>query len=295
MTAPQLASAVTLSFFKPSPALQPFITSIYLTKIDLPAGERVTDWMLPEWPNLRMAPKGDGLAAIGSEALRSTRRIMAAGPSSYATRIEIGSADVWGVGMLPLGWSRFVGLPAAAYADRFSDGESDPAWAALAPLFEITSASDVSAQEKAEQCDALLCEQLGKRPPAENEAIIRLAHRTLIDEELATVSDLAERLAMSPRTLERFCLRVFGFPPKLLLRRQRFSRSLGQFLLNPRLSWTDTLDERYFDQPHFVRDFKRFMGMSPSGYAAQDHPILRAAAHARNLAVGGAVQALHQP
>ena len=27
------------------------------------------------------------------------------------------------------------------------------------------------------------------------------------------------------------------------------------------------------DQAHFVRDFKRFMGMSPSRYAALDHPV----------------------
>ena len=81
----------------------------------------------------------------------------------------------------------------------------------------------------------------------------------------------------------------------LLLRRQRFLRSLAQFMLDPSLTWIKTLDWHYVDQAHFVRDFKRFMTMSPSTYAALDHPVLRSAARARAVAAGAAVQALHQP
>jgi hypothetical protein len=80
-----------------------------------------------------------------------------------------------------------------------------------------------------------------------------------------------------------------------LLRRQRFLRSLAQFMLDPTLTWISTLDWHYVDQAHFVRDFKRFMSMSPSSYAARDHPVLRAAAQARTAAAGAAVQALHKP
>jgi hypothetical protein len=37
------------------------------------------------------------------------------------------------------------------------------------------------------------------------------------------------------------------------------------------------------------------MAMSPSRYAAVEHPVLRAAAQARNASAGAAVQALHRP
>ena len=51
----------------------------------------------------------------------------------------------------------------------------------------------------------------------------------------------------------------------------------------------------YHDQAHFVRDFKRFMLMSPSEYASRPHPVLAAAAHARLAVAGQAMQVLHEP
>ena len=106
---------------------------------------------------------------------------------------------------------------------------------------------------------------------------------------------MAERLGISSRSLERLSLKAFGFSPKLLLRRQRFLRSLAQFTLDPSLTWIRTLDFHYVDQVHFVRDFRRFMGMSPRSYGALDHPLMRAAVHGRTAAAGAAVQALHRP
>ena len=289
------AARVQLSFFLPSPALQPYISSFYLTEIDLPPGQRITDWMLPEWASLRMSREGDCMAAIGSDPERTTGQMMATGPTSMATRITIGKARVWGVGILPPGWGRFIATPAAAHADRFCDGGSDPAWAALAPMLELAFDGDPAPAEAAARMDRYLLDQLASRPAGEDEPRIRAAHRWLVSEQIGTVAEFAALLDLSPRTLERFCLRAFGFPPKLLLRRQRFSRSLGQFLLNPGMTWLETLDQHYVDQAHFVRDFRRFMGMNPSTYAAADHPLLRATAGARAAAVGGAVQALHQP
>ncbi|WP_418251669.1 helix-turn-helix domain-containing protein [Erythrobacter litoralis] len=100
---------------------------------------------------------------------------------------------------------------------------------------------------------------------------------------------------MNVRSLERLTRRAFGFTPKLLLRRQRFLRSLAQFVLDPSLKWLDALDCQYHDQAHFVRDVKRFMGMNPSEYARLDKPFLAAAARARMEIAGEAVQGLHRP
>jgi hypothetical protein len=72
-------------------------------------------------------------------------------------------------------------------------------------------------------------------------------------------------------------------------------RSLAQYMLDPSLRWIGAIDAHYHDQAQFVRDFHRFMGMSPSEYAARPHPILDAVMHARAAAAGAAVQALHPP
>lgn len=55
------------------------------------------------------------------------------------------------------------------------------------------------------------------------------------------------------------------------------------------------MDHHYHDQAQFVRDFHKFMGLSPREYAARPHPILDAMIRARAETTGAAVQALHPP
>jgi AraC-like DNA-binding protein len=207
----------------------------------------------------------------------------------------MGPIRVWGVGILPLGWARLFDARAADYADRSVDGQADPAFVRLAPLADRLFGSTPDPRGEADRIDAHLCSMLADLDSGDDEDRIRMAHAALLDDEIMSVSDLSERLGMSSRTLERFSLRTFGFSPKLLLRRQRFLRSLAQFMLDPSMTWISTLDWHYVDQAHFVRDFKRFMAMAPSFYAAQDHPVMSAAAKARAAAAGAAVQALHRP
>lgn len=127
------------------------------------------------------------------------------------------------------------------------------------------------------------------------EAAILEVHAALVDPDTLTVTDIAARVGMTVRSLERLSRRAFGFPPKLLLRRQRYLRSLARFMMDPSRNWLGMLDCTYLDQSHFVRDFRRFMGMSPSEYARAPKPLLTAAAQARMAAASQAVQGLHAP
>lgn len=110
-----------------------------------------------------------------------------------------------------------------------------------------------------------------------------------------SVASLAQAVGVSTRTLERFSRRHFGFNPQLLLRRQRFLRSLASFMVDPTMKWIETLDSHYHDQAHFVRDFRRFMGMTPSDYAVLHRPIAMTAVRARRAARAAAMQVLHPP
>ncbi|MBS0482118.1 MAG: helix-turn-helix domain-containing protein [Proteobacteria bacterium] len=293
---PQIAGdAVTVRFFLPSPALAPFVSAYYLTEVNVPAGTVVEDFLHPEWGNVRFARNESWQAAVGQQPLRPAPQLIASGPSSYSSHFVTGTARMWGVGILPLGWARFFDLAASDLADDFCDAAATPAFTGLAGLPDATFGNAPDPAAEAARIDAFMLAYLAARPPHPDEDRIRAAHAALIDRDIASVADLAGRLATSPRSLERLSLRAFGFSPKLLLRRQRFLRSLAQFMLDPSLRWISTLDWQYVDQAHFVRDFKRFMGMSPSAYGALDHPVLRAAARARAATVGEAVQALHHP
>jgi AraC-like DNA-binding protein len=295
MNGQNLADAVTVRFFMPSPAVAPYISTYYLTDFAVAEGEQVEDWLHPEWANLRIWDRDASQVAVGAGPLCPAPQMIATGPTSLTGHFIAGRARVWGIGILPQGWARLVDASAAQFSDRVCDGRSEPAFAQFAPLFgQVFGAAPDPAAEAA-RIDAYFCELLGRRPPHDDEPKIRAAHAALMDDNIASVGDLSERLGISPRSLERLSLRAFGFSPKLLLRRQRFLRSLAQFMLDPSLTWIKTLDWHYVDQAHFVRDFRRFMTMSPSAYAAHDHPVLRSAARARSVAMGAAVQALHRP
>ena len=198
---------------------------------------------------------------------------------------------------MPLGWAQFFDAEAADYADRIVDGQADPAFAPLHPLTNLlTQRFDTGTADFDEEVKAIedhLRPLLHRSVPSA-QAITAL-NTAMINPDIASAGDLADAVGMTVRSLERLSNRVFGFPPKLLLRRQRFLRSLSQFMLDPSLKWMNAMDEQYHDQAHFIRDFKRFMGMTPRSYAKLEKPMLMAAARARMEIAGQAVQGLHDP
>ncbi|WEK45647.1 MAG: helix-turn-helix domain-containing protein [Candidatus Andeanibacterium colombiense] len=282
---------VRIRFFLPSAELAPYVSTYYLTEASQADGV-IEDYLHPEWANLRVVADGAIFASIGGADTQRTPGFVATGPTSVATRFGLAPGRYWGIGLLPAGWARFVDAAASVHADRFGDAAADPAFAAFRALPGIIEGADGVAGEAA-AIEAFM-QTLLARPEIEEPRILAL-HRALVGGEVETVAALAQGMGISARSLERLANQVFGFPPKLLLRRQRFLRCLAQFMLDPSLKWLNTLDWHYHDQAHFTRDFRRFMTMSPREYAKRDHPVLRAAAIGRSQATGQAVQGLHDP
>ncbi|ABC64859.1 helix-turn-helix domain-containing protein [Erythrobacter litoralis] len=292
-TVEQDAPAIRIRFVMPGPELAPFVTTLYHMHIGTGVTGPLEDWLHPEWGNMRFND-GDVLqAGVGEEPLRKVPRVVMTGPTSLCTRFRVRPGRFWGVGLLPLGWATFCDGDAAAYRDRFCDGQADPAFTALAAVGDGLLDKEPDVEREAAVLQERLRGLLVRKVAGEDR--IRKVNTALVDPEVTNVADLADHTAMTTRTLERLCGRVFGFPPKLLLRRQRFLRSLARYMMDPSMSWIDSLDCSYHDQAHFVRDFHRFMTMSPSAYAALEHPILMAAMRGRMEAAGQAMQALHEP
>jgi len=292
-----MGPSITLRFAMPRAELRAFVTTYYHVEVRCSEREPVVeDYLHPEWANLRFISAGTCESAIGGEVLTAVPAFAVTGPTSRPARFRFGTGRMWGIGLMPAGWAALIATPAGDYADRFVDGLADRAFAPFHPLARALAASEDYAESLA------LVEAHMERVFAGSGASrarfagpIRAISTALVDPDLATVAGLAERVGMNVRSLERLTRRAFGFPPKLLLRRQRFLRSLAQFMLDPSLKWLDALDGQYHDQAHFVRDFKRFMGMNPSEYAKLEKPFLVAAARARMEIAGEAVQGLHAP
>ncbi len=284
---------VKVRFFATDPALSPYISTIYLTEVDTTVGKEVSDYLHPEWANIRFVRDGPLKGAIGTQAKSVMPNIIAVGPTSYSTFFSCTKMYTWGIGLLPLGWVKLVQAPASKFADRFTDGAIEPAFSKFAPLYDkLFGGEALDVRQEAAIINSFLVDMLADAPV--DDIAVMHAQEAISDPSFATVSDLADRMAMSGRTLERLCCRAFGFPPKLLLRRQRFLRTLSQVMLDPSMRWIASLDAQYHDQAHFTRDFNRFMGMSASEYKKLPHPILGAAVFGRMAAVGAPMQALHR-
>jgi AraC-like DNA-binding protein len=284
-------AGIRLQIVTPPRDLAPYITAFYRTEAHV--GLPVEDWLPPEWANLRVGKGEVYEAGIGEASLQQVPVAVLSGPTSRVTRLRIAGGIFWGAGLLPLGWAKFIGAPASDFTDRFRDAAGHPALAPLQSLIERLADAPDDMDRNLALLTATFRALLAK-PMREHEAIVR-THAAILSDRFTTVAALAEHLGTSTRTLERFTRRHFGFAPKLLLRRQRFLRSLARFMVDPSLKWIDSLDSQYHDQAQFVREFKHFMLMRPRDYAAMEHPIALTAVRARRMALGDAMQVLHPP
>lgn len=288
------ACEVQVRFYPPPEPLRGYFTTFYRVELIGPPEAVVSDCLHPEWSGMRIYTAGDMPSAHGVDGQHlAGTRFCVTGPSSTAVRFDIGPTRMWGLGMTPLGWVQFISASAHDYADALVDGYVDPAFAQFRPLADGLLAADGDAARQLELMGAFFLERLG--PPVSDRERILALHEALVDPDIRNVAGLVATTGISQRTLERLCQRAFGFSPKLMLRRQRFMRSLAQFVLDPSLKWIGAIDGHYHDQAQFVRDFHQFMGMSPRQYAAMPKPVLGAIMAERARFGGNPVQTLDRP
>ncbi len=78
------------------------------------------------------------------------------------------------------------------------------------------------------------------------------------------IEEIASLSCLSLRQFERVCKQRIGLPPKLFARIIRFSKAYRLRENFPLISWTSIAHEcGYFDQMHFIRDFKQFARVAP--------------------------------
>lgn len=284
---------IAVTFHEPPDDLARYFTTFYYVECRTLVDDSVVDSLHPEWAGIRMFAGGYPDCQIDGKERVSGSDLMITGPSSHSLQFTTRDTRMWGVGLLPLGWATFVNQPADAFANTVRDGRKSPEFGQFTDLADRVLADDGQEHKQLASIIDFFRDpgfRAGKEDPR-----IGAIHAALIEPELPNVSGLADRCGLNQRTLERLCRKHFGFPPKLLLRRQRFMRSIAQFMLDPSMGWIGALDSLYFDQSHFVRDCQDFLGMSPSEYAATDHPVIAGFMRERMRAHGSAVQTLDDP
>jgi AraC-like DNA-binding protein len=104
-----------------------------------------------------------------------------------------------------------------------------------------------------------------ERHPAVNfalKAFCRAPQRSIVD--------VTERIGLSSRRFIEVFRREVGLTPKLFCRVQRFQQIVHFLKAGQPVDWTDmALACGYFDQAHFIHDFRAFSGLTPTAYLSQ--------------------------
>lgn len=265
--------SVSVRVFVPPPTLQAFVTFYYFVEAFGP----LTDFLYPEWGNVRLAIEGDWRVINDPRdaAVRHDRVLF--GPTDRCGQIVTNGGKTVGFGLTPLGWNRLIGSDAGAMANRVReiDGELG------ADLIEMQAAFKADGDDDAAgvaRLNGALLARLAHCAP--NEPLVLAADR-ILRRRPPSVPIFAAEVGVPPRTLHRLCLRAFGFPPKRLLRRQRFLETLGVIRVTPNSRFREVMCEEYHDQSHFNRDFHAFMGMTAREYARTPRALMQAAAAAQ--------------
>ena len=117
---------IDVRFFAPPADLAPCF-DILSARGDRPAGDHLEDWLQPEWATFGSSPTIRRLLNCPTARASRARVSEATGPSSCPIHFELGRTRMWGIGLFPLGWARFIGEDASDHANTLVDGEASPA------------------------------------------------------------------------------------------------------------------------------------------------------------------------
>ena len=258
--------------YLPVEALQSFVTFYYFVESD----GALTDFLYPEWGNVRFGVHGEWTVLMTDRYPPEPQYAALYGATDRRGEIVTNGGKTVGFGLTPLGWDRLIGTDAGAMANRVCDIGNT--LGVDAESVRLALAADTEDGPGIARFEALLMARLAAT--RDNDPLVVAADRVLRTRP-ADVPAFASAAGMSPRTLHRVCIRAFGFPPKRLLRRQRFLDTLGQIRITAEGTVGALVDDEYCDQAHFNRDFREFMGMSPSAYLAAPRRLMREAAAAQ--------------
>jgi AraC-like DNA-binding protein len=191
-----------------------------------------------------------------------------AGARSGAIVIDTSkSLSFIGVRFKPGGAFPFLELPVG----ELQDVTVDPTviWGSAARTLRAQLFDTRTPQERFRILERFLLERLHKardRHPAVQYAIDTIG----ASQGATSIASIVERTGISARRFITTFRDEVGLAPKVFCRLARFRRVIGELRTIESVDWAGiAVDCGYFDQPHFIHDFRAFAGVSPSAYLRQ--------------------------
>jgi AraC-like DNA-binding protein len=236
----------------PAPDLAAMLERHWIVRWDLRGREPYLSETLP-YPSCHLVIEAGRSAVYGVGTERFTRLLEGRG-EAFGTKFQPGA-------FAPL--SR---IPMVELAGR-TVAPADALGPAAASLEERVLAADGDRERAGVMEDFL--RSLLPDPDPRVELVQRIAESMLASPEGTRVDEIAAEHAMSQRTLQALFRRYVGVTPKWVLKRYRLHSAAERIAEGETDLARLALDLGYFDQSHFIRDFKGLVGRAPAAYAEE--------------------------
>lgn len=262
--------------YKPHPNLESLVKFYWTLEVPFDANNQkqkiIPDGCIEMTFNL-----GDKIKRYISESefiLHPSAMVMGQRTKSYYIE-PVGHVDTIAICFYPHGFANFVNTPLKNLVDKETPIEN---------LFSEIQANELeqriihaaNTQERIEIIETFLLNKLNEETTIES--IVKTTVDTLISTKGRTPintilkSDLSKR-----RRLERYFKKQIGISPKQLSKVIRLQATLQMLLSHTSESLSDiAYENEYFDQTHFIKDFKEFVGITPKEFLGNESMALSA-------------------
>ena len=252
---------------QPPLCLKPYVRYYWTLQLDLPPASHFSVQLLAEGFEFtfNMADTIEIINCDGRAKYISTTSIT--GPMSRPMRVRsTGAVNLFGICFNPGGGYPFFKYPTHEMVDQYSS--ADDLWGAKGREFVENIHNDCgTTQARIEAANAYLTRCL--KTNLREDVVTQKAIETIEScKGRITVEQLARQLGLSSRHLTRKFKERIGMSPKYLCRNIRFKQVYKRIeAAASHCNWADlALTYGYYDQSHFINEFKYFTGKSPESY-----------------------------
>lgn len=253
-----IQTPVELRYWEPPEKLRYYFGSIYLFVAHI---SDYKDMTRADMPQLRFMLSGSGEYEFHDGAVFATPEVCMVGPTMGATHFSLqGTAEVFGISVLPLGWHAMGCPDAHLWVDKLCDAnvKAGPQYGQQLELLRATPDRDAAAASIWKFLEAQL-----KPVSKQMMDLVTTIDEWLGDADSPQIEDIVAKTGLSARQLARYTNKLYGAPPKLLARKYRALRCASQIVID-RKNWMELCDEgNFYDQSHFIREIKQFLGHTP--------------------------------
>jgi AraC-like DNA-binding protein len=170
---------------------------------------------------------------------------------------------IFGVYLYPYAIPALLGIPADEVSDQMPDLETllGKEGAELEERMMLAPNHDARTEIIVEFLSMRLIRAVKPEP-----GVFKAIQHVIQNQGLSRVSDLAEQSCLSSRQFERKFKAFSGISPKLAVRINRFQAALSTYADKNKSLTEIAYASGYYDQSHFIRDFKIFSGQHPRFY-----------------------------